>query len=154
MQFLSTDILYAGVRLDFDLTTLAILVIFAVLHQVLKAKVFKPFLADAALRDDATATRRQEAGDLQHKADALHEQHQKIVADAKAEAQEARRSLRLEGLQQKEASLQAAQEKSQADYTQASTELNAKFEATYAEAMSHVDSIATEMAAKLLGRKI
>ena len=58
------------------------------------------------------------------------------------------------GLQQKEASIQAAQEKSQADYAQASADLNAKFEATYNEAMSHVDSIATEMATKLLGRKI
>ena len=154
MQFLSTEVLYANVRLDVDLTALVILVLFVLVHQVLKAKVFKPFLEDAALREEATETRRQQAADLQDKANALYEQHQKIVADAKAEAQEARRALRVAGLEQKENSIQSAQKQAQADYEEASGELHAKFDKAYQDAMSQVDSLANEIATKLLGRKI
>ena len=77
MQFLSTEVLYSSVRLDADLTVVVILVLFVLVHSILKAKVFTPFLEDAALREEATQTRRQQATALQQKADALYEQHQK-----------------------------------------------------------------------------
>ena len=130
MQVLSTEILSAAnIRLDFDSTTLLILVIFVVLHRVLKTLVFTPFLSDLDARDAATEQVRAEAKDLELKAQELSKRHAEAVDEARAAAEEARRALRVAGLEDKEGRVSTAR----------------------AQALSQVDALAKEIKVKVLG---
>lgn len=152
MQVLSTEILSAsGIRLDFDGTTLLILVIFVVLHRVLKSLVFTPFLSDLDARDAATAQVRAEAKELELKASELAKRHAAAVDEARAAAEEARRALRVAGLEDKEGRVSAARAAADADYAASSKALHEQFAAARAQALSQVDALAKEIKVKVLG---
>ncbi|MBM4290967.1 MAG: hypothetical protein FJ138_05590 [Deltaproteobacteria bacterium] len=152
MQVLSTEILNAAnIRLDFDGTTLLILVIFVALHRVLKTLVFTPFLSDLDARDAATERTRAEAKELAQKAEELAKRHAAAVDAARADAEEARRALRVEGLAHKEERVSAARAEADASYAAASSVLREQFAAARAQALSQVDALAKEIKTKVLG---
>lgn len=152
MQVLSTEMMSAAnIRLDFDSTTLLILVIFVVLHRVLKSLVFTPFLSDLDARDAATEQVRAEAKDLELKAQALAKRHAEAVDEARVAAEEARRALRVAGLEDKEGRVSAARAEADASYAAASKALHEQFATARAQALSQVDALAKEIKVKVLG---
>jgi len=153
MQVLSTEILHssAGIRLDFDGTTLVILAVFVVLHFVLKKLVFTPFLEDVDAREGRTTEVRQTCADMELKASELQARYEELSAEALAQAQEARRVLRVDGLEQKESAVDAARKQANARFDEGSNKLNAQFESARKEALSQVDALAREIKTKVLG---
>ena len=153
MQVLSTEILHssAGIRLDFDGTTLVILAVFVVLHFVLKRLVFTPFLEDVDAREGRTTEVRQTCADMELKASELQARYEELSAEALSHAQEARRELRVDGLEQKEGAVDAARKQASARFEEGSSKLNAQFESARKEALSQVDALAREIKTKVLG---
>ena len=155
MNILAIEIVQAGgTRLDIDLTSLLILVILLVLFLALKALVFNPFLQDLDQRDVRTEQVRQTADELKSKADSLAEQYQAEVAQARNQAQEARRTLRVAGLEDKETRVAAAQKEANAHYESTSASLNNQFEKARSSALSQVDDLARQITSKVLGREV
>jgi F0F1-type ATP synthase membrane subunit b/b' len=154
MQILSTDILTAGMRLDLDFTFLVILVLFVFLFKTLKSMVFIPFLADMDLREEETERRKSRADELRAKADELNAQHQEAMAAAKEEAQEIRRVLRVEGLNEKESTVDTATQKATSHYNAVSTQLEGQFESAREQALSQVEEFGRLIATKVLGRNV
>lgn len=155
MDILAVEIVKAGgFRLDLDLTSLLILVILLVLFLVLKALVFNPFLEDLEQRDVKTEHVRKTAKELEDQAQALAEQYQMEVAQAKTQAQEARRTLRVAGLEDKETRVAQAQKEATAQYEETATALKNQFDKARTEALSQVDDLARQITSKVLGRKV
>ena len=153
MQVLSTEILHssASIRLDFDGTTLIILALFVVLHFVLKKLVFTPFLEDVDAREGRTTEVRQTCADMELKASELQARYEELSAEALSQAQEARRELRVDGLEQKESAVDSARKQANAHFDEGSSKLNAQFESARKEALSQVDALAREIKTKVLG---
>lgn len=150
-----TDIVYAGaVRIDLDSTSLIVLVLFAILFLTLRKLVFHPFLEDVDRRDERTVKMRENAADLDARAQKLQEEHRLALETATLKAQEARRELRVAGLHQKEAQVGAAQESAQATYQEQLNTLRGTFEGARTEALSQADDLARSIASKVLGRNL
>jgi F0F1-type ATP synthase membrane subunit b/b' len=154
MLFLSSEVFYAGTRLDIDGTALIILGLLLFLFFVLNAKVFKPFLADVDLREEKTSQARETAAALQEKAEVIYAQHQEAIAQARADAQVARRTLRVEGLEAKEGAVGEASKAATAHYEEASARLEEQFGSARSKALSQVDALAKQIASKVLGRGV
>ena len=156
MNNLTVEIVQAGggIRLDLDLTSLLILVILLVLFLVLKTVVFNPFLKDLDQRDVRTDQARQNAQDLNAKAQSLSEKYKEVVAQARTDAQEIRRNLRVEGLNDKESRVADAQKEANTQYDEMCTSLNEQFEKARSQALSQVEDLAREITSKVLGRKV
>ena len=133
---------------------LLILVILLVLFLALKALVFNPFLDDLDQRDVRTEQVRQTADELKKKADSLAEQYQAEVAQARTQAQEARRTLRVAGLEDKDTRVAAAQKEANENYESASASLSNQFEEAQKSALSQVDDLARQITSKVLGREV
>ena len=153
MQILSTDILHssAGIRLDFDGTTLVILAVFVVLHFALKRLVFTPFLEDVDARDGRTTQVRQRCSDMELKANELQARYEELNAESVAQAQEARRALRVEGLDDKESRVSEARAAANKSYEEQSASIHAQFESARKEALAQVEALAQEIKTKVLG---
>ena len=155
MNILAIEIVHAGgERLDLDLTALLILGILLVLFMALKALVFNPFLDDLEQRDVQTEQVRQTADDLKSKAESLAEQYQTEIAQARTHAQEARRTLRVAGLEDKDGRVAQAQKEANAHYESMSSSLHSQFEKAHSDALSQVDDLARQITSKILGRKV
>jgi F-type H+-transporting ATPase subunit b len=154
MNILAVEIVQAGGSLNLDLTSLLILVILLVLFMALKALVFTPFLDDLDQRDVRTEQVRQTADELKIKADSLAEQYQAEIAQAHTQAQEARRVLRVAGLEDKDTRVAAAQKEANAHYESTSASLHSQFEKARTDALSQVDELARQITSKVLGRKV
>ena len=150
-----TEIIYAGaVRIDLDSTSLIILALFTLLFFILRKLVFHPFLEDVDQRDERTVKMRESASELEARAEALRQEHLNAVADATQSAQEVRRELRVAGLHDKEARVSEAQAEAQASYQERLGKLRASFEGARKDALSQADSLAKEIASKVLGRNV
>ena len=155
MSALNPPILYAGaVRIDVDLTSLIVLVLFTGLFFMLKKLIFEPFLEDVDQRDDRTTKMHESATALEARADVLRAEYKVATEAATDEAFEARRTLRVEGLHQKDSQVNHAQAKAQDEYKEQSAKLQAQFESARKEALSQAGSLAESIAAKVLGRAL
>lgn len=149
------ELLYAGaVRIDLDSTSLVILVLFTLLFFLLRSLVFHPFLEDVDQRDAKTVKMRETAEELEIRAEQLKEKHRSAVEAATLEAQEARRSLRVAGLHDKDERVSEAQAEAQAKYEEQAGKLNAQFESARETALSQADDLAKSIATKVLGRAL
>jgi len=153
MQVLSTEFLQSSgnIRLDVDLTSLVVLAAFVVLHQLLKRLVFKPYLEDVDARDGRTSQTMDRCKELQDKATELEARYEDLSAAARAEAQEVRRGLRVEGLDDKELRVGQARTDAEASFAEQSKKINDQFESARTDALSQVDALAQEIKAKVLG---
>lgn len=153
MQVLSTEMLQSSgsIRLDLDQTTLIILVAFIILHQLLKRLVFKPYLEDIDAREDRTSQTMERYADLQKKAEELSHRYDELSVAARTEAQEVRRGLRVEGLDDKESRVGQARQDAEARFAEQSKRINEQFEIARKDALSQVDLLAQEIKAKVLG---
>ena len=149
------ELLYAGaVRIDMDSTSLVILVLFTLLFFLLRSLVFRPFLEDVDQRDAKTIKMRESAEELELRAEELKEKHRSAVEAATTEAQEARRSLRVAGLHDKDERVSKAQKEAQANYEEQAGKLNAQFESARETALAQADDLAKNIASKVLGRAL
>lgn len=151
----ATDLLFAGsLRLDIDMTSLVVLGLFTLLFLLLRKLVFAPFLEDVDARDERTGKMRESARSLRERAEALSEQYASQREEALNAAQNARRELRIEGLNQKEAQMGEAQEAAQASYDERSKTLHESFDKARKEALSQAEDIAKSIATQILGRAV
>jgi F0F1-type ATP synthase membrane subunit b/b' len=88
---------------------------------------------------------------MELKANELQARYEELSAEALAQAQEARRALRVDGLEQKESAVDAARKQANARFDEGSNKLNAQFESARKEALSQVDALAREIKTKVLG---
>jgi len=153
MQILSTDILQSSgnIRLDVDATTLVVLATFVVLHQLLKALVFKPYLEDVDARNVLTVQAMERCSELKAKADELEGRYEELSSAARAEAQELRRALRVEGLDDKETRVGQARKDADASFAEQSSAIHEQFESAREDALSQVEGLAREIKTKVLG---
>ena len=153
MQVLATEILQASgsIRLDVDQTSLVILAAFVVLHQLLKRLVFKPYLEDVDARDVLTSQTMERCADLETKASELESRYEELSSAALADAQELRRTLRVEGLDDKETRVGQARKDAEESFAERSQAINDQFEPARSEALSQVDALAQEIKTKVLG---
>ena len=153
MQVLATEILQSSgsIRLDVDQTSLVILAAFVVLHQLLKRLVFKPYLEDVDARDARTGQAMERCADLEAKASELESRYEALNTAALADAQEVRRSLRVEGQDDKETRVDQARKDAEASFTEQAKAINEQFQSARDEALSQVDALAKEIKTKVLG---
>jgi F-type H+-transporting ATPase subunit b len=136
------------------MTSLVVLGLFTLLFLMLRKLVFAPFLEDVDARDERTGKMRESAQSLRERAEALSEQYATQRDEALNAAQDARRELRLEGLNQKEAQMGEAQEGAQASYEERSKALHDSFDKARKEALSQAEDIAKSIASQILGRAV
>lgn len=153
MQVLATEILQSSgsIRLDVDQTSLVILAAFVVLHQLLKRLVFKPYLEDVDARDALTSQTMERCAELEAKASALESRYDELNAAALADAQDLRRGLRVEGLDDKETRVDQARKDAEASFAEQAKAINEQFEVARSEALSQVEALANEIKTKVLG---
>jgi F0F1-type ATP synthase membrane subunit b/b' len=89
--------------------------------------------------------------ELQDKANELEARYEDLSAAARAEAQEVRRGLRIEGLDDKELRVGQARTDAEASFAEQSKKINDQFESARTDALSQVDALAQEIKAKVLG---
>ena len=151
---LSTDILLSGLRLDVDGTFFIQLALLTALFFILNALVFQPFLQSLEIRDEKTSKTRARAQQLEERADELTSRLEESMSNAREAAQAARRTLRVEGLQERDAEVGMARTAQDEQLQRAQRELETQLESARGEAQSQVETLARSLASKALGRSV
>ena len=155
MQVLTSKILdMSAVWLNIDWTAFIILALFTFLFLSLTRLIFKPFLRTIDLRDEKTIKTRKKAEQLQKEATKIYQEHQETVAQARIDAQEVRRQLRLEGLKNKEEHVSQASQEANEFYEESHDKIHQQFEEARTNALKEVRLLARSITTKVLGREV
>ena len=96
---------------------------------MLNKLVFKPFLRSVEARDAKTTHMRAEASTLREKGEALRAKYAEGMAGARKGAADAKRALRVAGIDDKEARIQSARAEASEAQSKAEAELKGQFDA-------------------------
>lgn len=144
----------ASVSLDVDATLLFQLGLILVLTVLLRALIFRPYLANLDARTTRTDDTRRDAAALRTKADELAQRYDAAVASARSTGLGERGGLRTEGQANKDEAVGRAR----ADATKTLEAGRAKVESDVSVAreqlLGQVDDIARLVAEKVLGRSV
>lgn len=140
-----------SVTIDLDGSFFIQLVIFLVAMAVLRKLVFEPYLAALDARESKTVRTSEAAAELQARADALSAQYEADLAAAREKATEARKTLRSQGLEQRETLLTEARGVSSAKMAAAQAAIDAQYDGARVELSKQVDELATMIADRVLG---
>jgi len=144
----------AGVNLDLDLTFIIQLGIVLLLMLVFKRWVFGPYLETLDLRESRTGATREEADALRLEWEALATRYEASLAEARQTALEAKRSLRMEGLDHKDQAVSAARGDAKKTVETAQAAISQQVAGERELIGAQVDVLASMVAEKVLGRRI
>lgn len=140
----------AGVVIDLDGSIFIQLVIIALVFFVLRALVFRPYLATLDARETKTLQTRERATQLQIKARALEARYETELATARDKAVTTRQTLRAEGTLRREQFIAEARRISTAKMDAAHAAIDAQYEGARADLKTQVDQIAGLIVDKVL----
>jgi F-type H+-transporting ATPase subunit b len=130
------------------------IVSFLVFWFLLNKLLFKPYLAILEEREHKTEGTRAEAAQLAEEADRLKAEYEKIIAEATAEAQAIKETIRGEAAHARDRILNQAREEAAGRLQAAREAVQTELERSRAQAAREAEIIARQMAEKILGRKI
>lgn len=140
--------------LDIDLTVLIQFGLFLTLFLVARARLFKPYLAMREQRSAGIEGARAEAVRMQAEAAGKLADYQQKLAAARARALDEQRKIRGEAVAHEREVTDKARATATAAITDATARVRTQTAAARAELMPKADAIATQMAERLLGRKV
>lgn len=140
----------AGVVIDLDGSIFIQLVIIALVYFVLRALVFRPYLATLDARETKTHQTRERATQLQTSARALEARYETELATARDKAVTTRQTLRAEGTLRREQLIGEARRISTAKMDAAHAAIDAQYEGARADLKTQVDPIAALIVDKVL----
>lgn len=143
-----------GVNLDIDATFFIQLAFIILTMFVLRKLVFKPYLRVAAIRDDLTTKTVERAEETSRRAQALAEEFEKKLLDAKQEALALKTSLRAEGIATKTELVDAANAEAQALLTTSRDTLSSQVDSVRQASQGLVDELAALIVKKVLNRRV
>ena len=143
-----------GVNLDIDATFFIQLAFIILTMFVLRKLVFKPYLRVAAIRDDLTTKTVERAEETSRRAQALAEEFEKNLLDAKQEAMALKTSLRAEGIATKTELVDAANAEAQALLTTSRDTLSSQVDSVRQASQGLVDELAGLIVKKVLNRGV
>jgi F-type H+-transporting ATPase subunit b len=138
----------AGVTIDLDATSLVSGLIFLGLLVLLNQVVFQPYLRIVEKRDGMTAGAQGDAGAQEREAEALEASFRSSLAEARAESNEVRESLRAEGRAEAERILAEAR----AEASERRSAARAELEAELGSASGELDARARELSQVIVAR--
>ena len=106
------------------------------------------------LREEKTVNTRNKAEELEVKANEIYQRHQENIAQAKKEAQEIRRVLRVEGLDDKESRMNSTTLEANQNYEETRSQIHGQFNSARESALSQVEGLARQITTKILGREV
>lgn len=140
--------------IDIDGTLLIQLGLFLVMAFLATQWLFKPYLRMRDERAEGIDGARQEAVALSAEADARMADYQDKLAAARARAYEEQRKIRAEGTSYQRELTEKARAESAKAVAEAQAKVEAETAAARADLMPRADALATDIASKLLGRKV
>jgi F-type H+-transporting ATPase subunit b len=140
--------------IDIDGTLLIQLGLFLVMAFLATQWLFKPYLRMRDQRAEGIEGARQEAVTLSAEADARMADYQDKLAAARARAYEEQRKIRAEGTSHQRELTDKARAEAAKAVTAAQAKVEAQTAAARADLMPRADALATDIASKLLGRKV
>ncbi len=144
----------SAVTLDLDHTFFFQLAIVLLLMAVLNKLVFKPFLRSVEARDAKTTHMRAEADALRKKGETLRVRYDERLAEARRDATGVRRTLRVEGVDDKEDRIKAARVAAATVQAEAAADMQVQFDAARGQLIGQVDGISRQVVEKILGRGV
>jgi F-type H+-transporting ATPase subunit b len=127
---------------------------FLVFWFLLNKLLFKPYLGILEEREHKTEGTRAEAAQLAEEANRLKAEYEKAIAEATAEAQAIKETIRIEAARARDQILNQAREEAAGRLQVARDTLQRELQRSRAQAAREAETIARQMAEKILGRKI
>ena len=140
--------------IDIDNTAFVQFAIFVVMALASTQLLFKPYLRMREARDAGMDGARKQAESLSAEADAKLADYEQKLASARARAQEERRKIRGEAAEHLQSITDAARTSAQKAIQAANDKVETETESARADLMPKAESLAGEMATKLLGREV
>lgn len=140
--------------IDIDGTAFIQFGIFVVLSIVATRFLFRPYLKMRDEREAGMEGARKEAQNLSAEADAKLEDYERRLAQARTRAQEERRKIRAEASEHMGRVTDEARSNAQAAIDAADKKVKSETAKAREELLPKADTLAADMVAKLLGRKV
>lgn len=140
------------IHLDFSVVYQVIL--FLLLWLILNKLLFQPFLHLLEERERKTSGAQHDSTDLEFEGARLKAQYEESIAQAQAAGYEAKDAILQEGRQQREKILNQARQEAALTMERTRIEVAAAMERERGLAAAEVATVAGEMAAKVLGRRV
>jgi F-type H+-transporting ATPase subunit b len=138
--------------MDFDLSLLAVLLVFAATYVVLRTFLFQPVYALLRQREAEVATAAQLHGQTLAETNAQLDAERARLAEARARARAGRDALRQEAQAQRASLLAAAKQEADAELQDAERQLAAQVVEERATLERRAEELAASMTERLLGR--
>ena len=130
------------------------IVSFLVFWFLLNKLLFKPYLGILEERENKTEGTRAEAAQLVDETDRLKTEYEQAIAEATAEAQAVKETIRSEAARARDQILNRAREETAGRLQVARETLMREIQQSRAQAARDAETIAREMVEKILGRKL
>ena len=130
------------------------IVSFLVFWFLLNKLLFKPYLGILEERENKTEGTRAEAAQLVDETDRLKTEYEQAIAEATAEAQAVKETIRSEAARARDQILNRAREEAAGRLQVARETLLREIQQSRAQAARDAETIAREMVEKILGRKL
>jgi F-type H+-transporting ATPase subunit b len=140
--------------IDMDLTVFVQFALFLILYLIANRMLFQPYLALRERRRSGVEGAREEAERMTAEADSKLTDYEKQLAVARAKGNEEGRKLRMEAIDHERDVTDKARTAAQKAIEEAQAKMRAQTEAARAELMPQAETLARQMASKLLGREV
>ena len=140
--------------IDLDLTVLVQFALFLITLWVSNKFLFQPYLRLREKRKAGIEGARAEAERMTAQAEAKLVDYEKKLAQARDRANEEGRKVRAEGMAHEKDVTDRARAEAQRAIDEATAKMRAETDAARAQLMPQADTLAREMASKLLGREV
>ena len=144
----------AGPLIDFDFTALIQLAIFAIVGFTASRLLFRPYVKMREERSAGIEGARAEAEQMTAQADAQMVDYESKLAEARRRADEERRSARTEAARHQQEITDKARSESALALSSAQKQVATEAQATRDELLPRAGEIGSEIASRLLGRKV
>jgi F-type H+-transporting ATPase subunit b len=158
MIFASLDVMSAAeeqpIKVDFDKTSLVVLVLFVALTLILKPLLFDPILKLFEEREKLIDGAKMQARHIDEKSAGALARYEAEMAKARAEGSAEREKIRAEGQRREQEILAAVREHTARAVEDGKKAAHAEADKARAELKAQAPALATELAARVLGREV
>ena len=140
--------------IDIDLTVFVQFALFLVLFAVANKFMFKPYLALRERRKDRIEGARAEAERMSAQADAKLADYEKQLSQARSRANDEGRKVRAEAAAHEKSVTDASRTASQKALDETTAKLRAETDAARLQLLPQANTLARQIASKLLGREV
>jgi F-type H+-transporting ATPase subunit b len=140
----------AAASIDIDGTIIVQMLLFWFVLGFLHFALFRPYLKAVDAREEGVEGSREEAGEMQTRAQRVIEEYEEKMRQARRDATDVRESLRNQGVQEQNDMLQEVREEIQQNLQQERGKIDAKVETARADIKQRAESLAGAMVARIL----